>query len=158
VCRSLKEEHDYKLFVDSCGAHFDKREEKHLEIVYILHNLETNDQVRVKVRVDKDVEVPSLTPVYAGANWTERETYDMYGIRFTDHPDMTRILLWEGFNGHPLLKDFPVEGIDTGAAIYPESYTDDAGPVAGTGTGWRPPAPPAEEASESASEPAGEDG
>jgi NADH-quinone oxidoreductase subunit C len=157
VCRSLKDEHGYKLFVDSCGAHFDKRDEKELEVVYILHNLEANDQVRLKVRIDEGDEVPSVAPVYAGANWSERETYDMYGIRFTDHPDMTRILLWEGFNGHPLLKDFPVEGIDTGAAIYPETYTDNAGPVAGTGTGWRPPAPPEEKASQSDSEPAGED-
>jgi hypothetical protein len=52
---------------------------------------------------------------------------------------MTRILLWEGFNGHPLRKEFPVEGIDTGAAIYPEYYDEQAGPAAGLGTGWQPP-------------------
>ncbi len=56
---------------------------------------------------------------------------------------MTRILLWEGFNGYPLRKDFPVEGIDTGSAIYPEYYEETAGPVAGTGTGWKPAKPPA---------------
>jgi hypothetical protein len=55
---------------------------------------------------------------------------------------MTRILLWEGFNGYPLRKDFPVEGIDTGSAIYPEYYTEMSGPVKGTGTGWKPPKPP----------------
>ena len=141
VCQSLKQEHGYTLLVDMCGAHFDKREEKRLEVVYIFHNLQTNEQIRLKVKLDEGGEVPSVTPVYAGANWTEREAYDMYGIRFSDHPDMTRILLWEGFNGHPLLKDFPVEGIDTGAAIYPETYSDTAGPIAGTGTGWKPPAP-----------------
>jgi hypothetical protein len=63
---------------------------------------------------------------------------------------MSRILLWEGFNGHPLRKDFPVEGIDTGSAIYPEYYNADAGPVAGTGTGWKPPEPPAPEEGEEA--------
>jgi NADH-quinone oxidoreductase subunit C len=77
--------------------------------------------------------------VWRGANWPEREAFDMYGIRFADHPDMTRILMWEGFHGHPLRKDFPVEGIDTGSAIYPEYYEESAGPVAGTGTGWKPP-------------------
>ena len=87
-------------------------------------------------------EVPTVTGVWRGANWCEREAYDMYGIRFTGHPDMTRILLWEGFNGYPLRKDFPIEGIDTGAAIYPEYYQEEAGPVIGTGTGWKPPEPP----------------
>jgi NADH:ubiquinone oxidoreductase subunit C len=80
-----------------------------------------------------------VIPVWEGANWTEREIYDMFGVRFTDHPDMTRILLWEGFNGHPLRKEFPVEGIDTGAAIYPEYYDEQAGPEAGSGTGWQLP-------------------
>ena len=61
--------------------------------------------------------VPTVATVWVGANWPEREAYDMYGIRFEGHPDMTRILLWEGFNGFPLRKEFPVEGIDTGAAI-----------------------------------------
>jgi len=74
----------------------------------------------------------------------------MYGIGFEQHPDMTRILLWEGFNGYPLRKDFPVEGIDTGAAIYPEFYDEKAGPVAGTGTGWKPPEPPTEPDEETA--------
>ena len=85
------------------------------------------------------VEATSDTPVWVGANWPEREIYDMFGVRFTDHPDMTRILLWDGFNGHPLRKEFPVEGIDTGSAIYPEYYDEQAGPVAGSGTGWQPP-------------------
>lgn len=144
VCRNLKEKHGYTLLVDICGAHFPKRESGQLEVIYIFYSLEQNRRVRLKVRVSEGVEVPSLTPVFAGANWPEREAYDMYGIRFLQHPDMTRILLWEGFNGHPLLKEFPLEGIDTGAAIYPEYYEESAGPVAGTGTGWKPPAPPAD--------------
>ena len=110
VCRSLKEEHGYKLFVDSCGAHFDNREEKELEVVYILHNLETNDQVRLKVRVDVGVEVPSVAKVYAGANWAERETYDMFGIAFAGHPELTRIYMPQDFDGWPLRRDFPMQG------------------------------------------------
>ena len=144
VCRTLKEAHGYTLLVDICGAHFPQREEEPLEVIYIFYSLEANRRVRLRVRLAEDTEVPSVTPVFAGANWPEREAYDMYGIRFDQHPDPTRILLWEGFNGYPLRKEFPVEGIDTGAAIYPEFYEDSAGPVAGTGTGWRPPEPPAE--------------
>jgi NADH-quinone oxidoreductase subunit C len=141
VGKSLKEEHGYKLLVDICGAHYPDREESPFEIVYHLYNLDQNRRVRLKVATQEDTEVPSVCPVWQGANWAEREVYDMFGVRFTDHPDMTRILLWEGFNGHPLRKEFPVEGIDTGAAIYPEYYEESAGPVAGTGTGWRPPEP-----------------
>lgn len=144
VCRSLKEIHGYTLLVDLLGAHFPQREDEPFEVVYILYSLKANRRVRLKVRTAEDVDVPSVTPVFAGANWPEREAYDMYGIHFEQHPDMTRILLWEGFNGYPLRKDFPIEGIDTGAAIYPEYYEDAAGPVAGTGTGWRPSEPPAE--------------
>ncbi len=144
VCRELKEEHGYTLLVDILGVHFPDREEEPFEVVYILYSLEANRRVRLKVRIAEEVEVPTVTPVFAGANWPEREAYDMYGIRFEQHPDMTRILLWEGFNGYPLRKDFPIEGIDTGAAIYPEYYEETAGPVAGTGTGWRPPEPPTE--------------
>jgi NADH-quinone oxidoreductase subunit C len=151
VCRTLKEAQGFTLLVDLLGAHFPDREEDPFEVVYILYSLDANRRVRLKVRTAEDVDVPSVTPVFAGANWPEREAYDMYGIRFEQHPDMTRILLWEGFNGYPLRKDFPVEGIDTGAAIYPEFYGETAGPVAGTGTGWRPPEPPADEESESAS-------
>ena len=112
------------------------------DVVYHVFNHETNHRVRMKVTAGEDDEVPSVTPVWAGANWCEREAYDMYGIRFADHPDPTRILMWEGFNGHPLRKDFPIEGVDTGAAIYPEYYAEAAGPVTGTGTGWKPPEPP----------------
>jgi NADH-quinone oxidoreductase subunit C len=94
------------------------------------------------VATDEATPVPTVSHVWRAANWPEREVYDMYGVRFAGHPDMTRILLWEGFNGYPLRKDFPVEGIDTGSAIYPEYYEETAGPVAGTGTGWKPAKPP----------------
>jgi NADH-quinone oxidoreductase subunit C len=151
VCRTLKEEQGYTLLVDLLGAHFPQREDEPFEVVYILYSLEANRRVRLKVRTAEGIEIPSVTPVFAGANWPEREAYDMYGVVFEQHPDMTRILLWEGFNGYPLRKDFPVEGIDTGAAIYPEYYEETAGPVAGTGTGWRPPEPPGESEDEAES-------
>ncbi len=142
LAADLKQGHGYTLLVDICGAHYPDREEGAFEVVYHLYCFEQNRRVRLKVRTAEDGEVPSLVSVWEGANWPEREAWDMFGIRFADHPDMTRILMWEGFNGHPLRKEFPVEGIDTGAAIYPESYEEQAGPVAGTGTGWKPAAPP----------------
>jgi NADH-quinone oxidoreductase subunit C len=141
VCRTLKGD-GFVLPVDICGAHYPDRESGRFEVVYHLYSFEANRRIRLKVRADEDEPVPSVTAVWVGANWPEREAWDMYGIRFSNHPDLTRILLWEGFNGFPLRKDFPVEGIDTGSAIYPEYYQDDAGPVAGTGTGWKPPEPP----------------
>ncbi|MGH9465102.1 MAG: NADH-quinone oxidoreductase subunit C [Thermoanaerobaculia bacterium] len=129
----------YQLLIDVTAADFPGREGGRFDVVAIALSFEANRRVRLKTRAEEGAEVPSLTPVWRGANWLEREVYDMYGLRFTGHPDMTRILLWEGFNGHPLRKDFPVEGIDTGSAIYPEYYQETAGPVIGTGTGWRPP-------------------
>lgn len=142
VCTTLKNDLGYTLPVDICGVDHPDREEGRFEVVYHLYNFETNRRIRVKTSTDEGMPVPSVTPVWRGANWPEREAYDMYGIRFAGHPDMTRILLWEGFNGYPLRKDFPVEGIDTGSAIYPEYFEDEAGPIAGTGTGWKAPTPP----------------
>jgi NADH-quinone oxidoreductase subunit C len=141
VCASLKAKHKFTYLVDVCGADYPKREPR-FDVVYHAYSFEANRRVRLRVKTDEATPVPTVCRVWRTANWGEREVYDMYGVRFADHPDMTRILLWEGFNGYPLRKDFPVEGIDTGAAIYPEYYGDAAGPVAGTGTGWKPAKPP----------------
>ena len=83
------------------------------------------------MNVAEGVEVPSVTGVWKVANWMEREVFDMFGVYFSGHPNLERILTWEGFNGHPLRKDFPIEGIDTGAAIYPDVYPPGGGPAAG---------------------------
>lgn len=141
VAASLKSKHGFTYLVDVCGADFPQRTPR-FDVVYHLYAFTTNRRVRLKVGAGEGEEVPSLTTVFRAANWPEREVYDMYGVRFAGHPDMTRILLWEGFNGYPLRKDFPVEGIDTGSAIYPEYYEPSAGPVAGAGTGWKPGKPP----------------
>jgi NADH-quinone oxidoreductase subunit C len=142
VAASLKTKHAFTYLVDICGSDFPKRTPR-FDVVYHLYSFQANRRVRLKVVTDEATPVPTVSGVWRAANWPEREAYDMYGMRFEGHPDMTRILLWEGFNGYPLRKDFPVEGIDTGAAIYPEYYEERAGPVAGTGTGWKPPKPPA---------------
>jgi len=148
VCQSLAEDYGYRLLVDLCGVDYPSRENERFEVVYLVHNLEENRRIRLRVRVPEGEEVPSVCGVWRGADWCEREVFDMFGIRFADHPDMTRILMWEGFHGHPLRKDFPIEGIDTGAAIYPEYYDDAAGPIGGTGTGWKPSKAEADQAPE----------
>lgn len=153
VASSLKEEHGYRYVVDVAGADYPTRPER-FEVVYHVYNHALERRVRLKVSTDEATAVPSLTAVWRGANWPEREAYDMYGIRFSGHPDLTRILLWEGFNGYPLRKEFPVEGIDTGSAIYPEYYEEGQGPISGTGTGWKPKAP-ADAASEASGDPDG---
>jgi NADH-quinone oxidoreductase subunit C len=80
------------------------------EVVYHLYSSSRNHRLRLKVRVPEDApRVPSVTSVWRGANWLERETYDMYGIRFDGHPNLTRIYLYPEFEGHPLRKDYPKE-------------------------------------------------
>ncbi|MFZ5472014.1 MAG: NADH-quinone oxidoreductase subunit C [Myxococcota bacterium] len=77
------------------------------EVVYFLYSLKRNEHVRLKVRVFEDQpEIPSLAGIYQGANWWERLVWDFYGVRFTEHPDLRRILLYEEFKGHPLRKDY----------------------------------------------------
>jgi len=152
VAAFLKERHKFTYLIDVCGADYPKREPR-FDVVYHLHSFEANRRIRLKVATDEATPVPTICGVWRAANWCEREVYDMYGVRFEGHPDMTRILLWEGFNGFPLRKDFPVEGIDTGSAIYPEYYQETAGPVAGTGTGWKPAKPPAPPAPPTPAEP-----
>jgi NADH-quinone oxidoreductase subunit C len=141
VAAALKNRHGFTYLIDVCGADYPKREPR-FDVVYHLHSFEANRRIRLKVSTDEATPVPTVCGVWRAANWCEREAYDMFGVRFDGHPDLTRILLWEGFNGFPLRKDFPVEGIDTGSAIYPEYYQETAGPVAGTGTGWKPAKPP----------------
>jgi NADH-quinone oxidoreductase subunit C len=101
-------------------------------VAYMLYSFRKNARVRLKVITDDKTPIPSVTSVWKTANWHERETFDMMGIRFDGHPNLERILMWEGFHGHPLRKDFPVRGIDTGARIYPEVFPVGGGPKAGS--------------------------
>jgi NADH-quinone oxidoreductase subunit C len=99
----------FKQLIDLCGADYPSREER-FEVVYNLLSLKHNLRIRVKVTTDEDTPVPSLGDVFSAALWFERETWDMYGIFFSDHPDLRRILTDYGFEGHPLRKDFPLTG------------------------------------------------
>lgn len=95
--------------VDVCGADYPEREER-FEVVYHFLSPYTNKRIRLKVSTDETNPVPSITSVFPGADWFEREAYDMYGILFSGHPDLRRLLTDYGFDGHPLRKDFPLTG------------------------------------------------
>jgi NADH-quinone oxidoreductase subunit C len=99
----------FKQLVDVCGVDYPEREPR-FDVVYNLLSLTNNNRIRVKVQTDEDTPVPTVTGVYSAANWWEREAWDMYGIYFSDHPDLRRILTDYGFEGHPLRKDFPLTG------------------------------------------------
>jgi NADH-quinone oxidoreductase subunit C len=96
-------------FTDACGVDYPVRE-KRFDVVYHLLSPRQNVRIRVKVMTDENAPVPSITSVFPGADWFEREAYDLYGIAFTGHPDLRRILTDYGFEGHPLRKDFPLTG------------------------------------------------
>jgi NADH-quinone oxidoreductase subunit C len=99
----------FKQLIDLCGADYPSREER-FEVIYNLLSLKHNLRIRVKVNTDEDTPVPSLAEVYSAVPWFEREAWDLYGIFFSDHPDLRRILTDYGFEGHPLRKDFPLSG------------------------------------------------
>jgi NADH-quinone oxidoreductase subunit C len=131
ICAAFKDD-GYTYLVDLCGADYSKYPDHPAEtrfcVNYLLYSFDRNVRVRLKVFVAEDVSVPSVTSVWRTANWHERETWDMFGVPFEGHPDLERILMWEGFNGYPLRKDFPIRGIDTGARIYPEVFGPGQGP------------------------------
>jgi NADH-quinone oxidoreductase subunit C len=96
-------------FIDLCGVDYPQRPER-FDVVTHLLSPKLNRRVRVKVRTDEETPVPSLVDVFPAANWFEREAYDLYGILFSGHPDLRRLLTDYGFEGHPLRKDFPMSG------------------------------------------------
>ena len=96
-------------FVDLCGVDHPQRE-KRFDVVYHLLSPRKNCRVRIKVVTDAETAVPSISDVFPGATWFEREAYDLYGILFSGNPDFRRILTDYGFRGHPLRKDFPLTG------------------------------------------------
>jgi NADH-quinone oxidoreductase subunit C len=100
---------EFKILVDICGVDWPQRA-KRFDVVYHLLSLTKNRRVRVRVQAGEDEAVPSVVGVYPAANWFEREAFDMYGMAFSDHPDLRRILTDYGFSGHPLRKDFPLTG------------------------------------------------
>jgi NADH-quinone oxidoreductase subunit C len=99
----------FETLVDICACDYPTEAER-FEVVYHLLSMRLNQRIRVKVRTDENTPVPSATAVFPVANWYEREAFDMYGVLFSDHPDLRRILTDYGFEGYPLRKDFPLTG------------------------------------------------
>ena len=134
VCRSFKDD-GWNYLVDLSGVDYSKYPNHtgpRFSVSYMLYSFRRNARIRLRVWTDDGSPIPSVTTVWKTANWQEREAYDMMGIRFSDHPNLERILMWEGFNGYPLRKDFPIRGIDTGARIYPEVFPAGGGPKPGS--------------------------
>jgi NADH-quinone oxidoreductase subunit C len=98
----------FDMLSDVCAVDYLPRVPR-FEVVYHLYSVAKNHRLRVKVQVDENTSVPSVTPLWASANWMEREVYDLYGVGFDGHPDLRRILLYDEFEGHPLRKDYPKE-------------------------------------------------
>ncbi len=98
-----------KILIDICGVDYPERGLR-FDVVYHFLSLTHNHRVRVSIETDEKTPVPSATGVYNAAGWFEREAWDMYGIMFSGHPDLRRILTDYGFDGHPLRKDFPLTG------------------------------------------------
>jgi NADH-quinone oxidoreductase subunit C len=111
ACRFLKLDPDlsFEMLSDLLGVHFLDKEWEY-EISYMLYSLKNNCRLRLKVRLAETNHCPSVTPVWSGANWHEREAYDLVGIVFDGHPDLRRILMPDDFEYFPLRKDYPLEG------------------------------------------------
>jgi NADH/F420H2 dehydrogenase subunit C len=112
ICRFLHDSPDlaFNLITDVTAVDYPNDEER-FEVVYHFYSIPKNQRIRLKARVrEEDCTIDSVAGIWKGANFMEREAYDLMGIRFNGHPDLRRILLTEDFDGHPLRKDYPVEG------------------------------------------------
>jgi len=112
ICRFLKDEPEaaFDMLTVVTGLHYLNRDYDY-EVLYHLYSIPKNHRLRLKVRLKETETVDSVTPVWSGANWPEREVYDLVGVRFHGHPDLRRILMAEDYPYHPLRKDFDVEGV-----------------------------------------------
>jgi NADH-quinone oxidoreductase subunit C len=121
ICQLLKKECGFDMLTDLSGVD-NYGEDPRYEVDYLLYSLTHRCHLRLKVRVSEDdLIVDSVTGVWQGANWHDREAFDMFGIRFRGHPNLKRILMWEGYPHYPLRKDFPLAGIP---AELPETAVD----------------------------------
>ena len=109
VCAWLRDDPElaYDLLLDVTAVHWPDAAET-MELVYHLYSTRRNDRLRLKLRCGEQGPVPSISALWAAAQWNERETYDMFGIRFSGHPDLRRILMPEDYTDHPLRKEFPL--------------------------------------------------
>ena len=121
ICQFLFSDPDlqFQFLTDLCGIDFHP-ETPRFEVVYLLYSMKNNLRLRLKARVADGESIPSVESIWKAANWLEREVYDLFGVPFENHPDLRRILLWDGYDGYPMRKDYPVEGPDFGKPFVPE--------------------------------------
>ena len=112
VCRFLKQDEDlsFNHLSDLCGVDYLGKKEPRFEVVYQLYSTKIHERLRLKVEVGEGESVDTVTDLWAGANWHERECWEMFGINFEGHPDLRRLLTIEEFDGFPLRKDYPLMG------------------------------------------------
>ena len=101
----------FKQLIDIAAIDY-PNEEKRFELVYILLSIENNIRIKISIKFEANEKIPSIVKIFPSANWMEREIFDMYGIKFINHPDLRRILTDYNFKGHPLRKDFPLTGFN----------------------------------------------
>ena len=101
----------FRQLIDIAGVDYPE-EEKRFKLVYLLLSHEKNIRIKISINFEIEKKIPTITKIYPSANWMEREVFDMYGIEFTGHPDLRRILTDYNFEGHPLRKDFPLTGFN----------------------------------------------
>ncbi|MGN6148511.1 MAG: NADH-quinone oxidoreductase subunit C [Rhizomicrobium sp.] len=109
VMHGLRDQFGFTILIDVTAVDWPQRA-KRFDVVYHLLSTRNNARIRVKTEVDENTSVPTVVPLFPAANWFERETFDMYGVTFADHPDLRRLLTDYGFSGYPLRKDFPLTG------------------------------------------------
>jgi NADH-quinone oxidoreductase subunit C len=107
ILQVLRNEEQFDYCVDITALHYPARE-KQFDVIWVLYSFARNERIRVKTQIADGASLASSVPIWIGANWLEREVYDMFGIKFDGHPDMKRILLPEGWKGHPLRKDYGI--------------------------------------------------
>ena len=107
ILRLLREEEQFDYCVDITAVHYPTRE-KQFDVIWNLYSFARNQRVRVKTQIADGASIPSSVSIWPTANWLEREVYDMFGIQFDGHPDLKRILLPDGWKGHPLRKDYGI--------------------------------------------------
>jgi NADH-quinone oxidoreductase subunit C len=110
--RLLRDDEQFNYCVDVTAVHYPKRE-KQFDVLWILYSFQRNERVRVKTQIADGESIPSSVTVWPTANWLEREVFDMFGIKSAGHPDLKRILLPDGWEGHPLRKDYDILKQDT---------------------------------------------
>ena len=101
----------FRQLIDIAAVDYPENE-KRFEMIYLLLSHENNLRIKVAIKFDLNINIPSITKIFSSANWMEREVFDMYGIKFKNHPDLRRILTDYNFKGHPLRKDFPLTGFN----------------------------------------------